>query len=70
MGANACNFGSLYVNNLNQFGRSWQVNMQGRAAMRQKFAGLSPSLCLFRLLNNGSDSYKLVIFDNLAEQHK
>jgi multidrug efflux pump len=33
-------FGSLYVNDFNKFGRTWQVNVQADARFRQKAAGL------------------------------
>jgi multidrug efflux pump len=33
-------FGSLYVNDFNKFGRTWQVNVQADARFRQKSAGL------------------------------
>jgi multidrug efflux pump len=33
-------FGSLYVNDFNRFGRTWQVNVQAEAEFRERAAGL------------------------------
>jgi multidrug efflux pump len=33
-------FGSLYVNDFNRFGRTWQVNVQAEAGFRERVSGL------------------------------
>jgi len=53
------NLGSLYVNDFNRFGRTWQVNAQARADYRQQIERL-------RLLPVRSDAGKMVPFGTLA----
>jgi multidrug efflux pump subunit AcrB len=54
------NLGSLYVNDFNRFGRTWQVNVQGDADFREQLEGLEQ----LQIRNNQG---KMVPFGSIAQ---